>query len=360
MEPKLFSSKSKTGSLFKQNAKSRQCVQKRVAVSAQTNEGKLEHGNAKPNWVIETTDGWVGYEPQTENRQGQETLEGIGKSTSPVIPGQTLSVGMIWIFRSARRGSRWNSHSATFPPDEVLAWFLIPKDLSGVFLILVQLAVGDITRKPENNFLHFQLDNGACSTNWRTSRSESCVWFSRNVRSGMALSSRVFFWVFTESCNNPLLIDLLDLYSENIDLRSFLCDLAETAPSHRQDLRPIFDLRYQVNKVRVIALERDLTFYFQNKKIATVRSIWAASKTPRNKQLPRWRVWTHFSSARTSIEGGPSSNAPWRLSIAALKCLVSRMEGNVTRMRTKRTLPMEFPTNVVVAMAADRRLMFTR
>ena len=112
---------------------------------------------------------------------------------------------MIWIFRSARRGSRRNLNSATFPPDEVLAWFLIPKDLSGVFLILVPLAVGDITRKPENNFLHFQLDNdGACSTNWKTSRSESCVWFSRNWRSGMALSSRVFFWAFTASCNKSL------------------------------------------------------------------------------------------------------------------------------------------------------------
>ena len=151
----IFFIKVKTGSLFKQNAKSRQCVQKRVAVSAQTNEEKLEHGDAKPNWVIETTDGWVGYEPQTENRQGQETLEGIGKATSPVIPGQTLSVGIIWIFRSARRGSLRNSNSDTFPPDEVLAWFLIPKDLSGVFLILVPLAVGDITRKQENNFLHF-------------------------------------------------------------------------------------------------------------------------------------------------------------------------------------------------------------
>ena len=245
----------------------------------------------------------------------------------------------------------------------MLALFLIPRASSRVFLILVPPVVGDITRQPENNFLYVQLGNGACSTNWKPSRSESCVWFSRNWRSGMALTSRVFFWAFTESCNKSLADRFAGFVLGEYRPSVFLVrPRRNLAPSHRQDLRPIFDLRYQVNKVRVIALERDLTFYFQNKKTATVRSIWAASKTPRNKQFPRWRVWTHFSSARTSIEGGHSSNAPWRLSIAALKCLVSRMEGNVSRarMRTKRTLPMESPTNVVVAMAADRRLMFTR
>ena len=238
----FFFIKVKTGSLFKQNAKSRQCVQKRVAVSSQTNEEKLEHGEAKPNWVIETTDVWVGYEPQTENKQGQGTLEGIGKATSPVKPGQALCVGMIWIFWSARRGSRRNSNSATFPPDEVLAWFLIPKDLSRVFLILVPLAIGDITRKPENNFRHFQLDNGACSTNWKTSRSESCVWFSRNWRSGMALSSRVFFWAFTESCNKSLADRFAGFVLGEYRPSVFLmrprrnCPVAPTRPS--SDIRP--------------------------------------------------------------------------------------------------------------------------
>ena len=122
----IFFIKVKTGSLFKQNAKSRQCEQKRVAVSAQTNEEKLEHGDAKPNWVIETTDGWVGYEPQTENRQGQETLEGIGNTSYtrtniicrndlnfPVCSkgkSTKLKLGNV----SARRSARLISHTERF------------------------------------------------------------------------------------------------------------------------------------------------------------------------------------------------------------------------------------------------------
>ena len=55
-------------------------------------------------WVIETTDGWVDYEFQTENRQGKGTsIECFGKA-----------IWVISIFPSARKGSRRNSNSATF------------------------------------------------------------------------------------------------------------------------------------------------------------------------------------------------------------------------------------------------------
>ena len=76
--------------------------------------GSLSMAMAKPNWVIETTDGWVDYEFQTENRQRKETSIGCFDK----------AIWVISIFPSARKGRRRNLNSATFRQTKCSLYYL--------------------------------------------------------------------------------------------------------------------------------------------------------------------------------------------------------------------------------------------